>query len=140
MSKKIVILIVIIIVMLLGVVIYIKDGVEQVSLNNMYKDVSLLKDDIDLYYLKNDKLPIKNELINFEYSSNPNDNEEFYEINLEKLDNLSLSYGYNKNQNDIYIVNVKSHTVYYYNGIKYKNEMYYTTKKDYTKIDLEKYQ
>lgn len=140
MSKKIVILIVIIIVMLLGVVIYIKDGVEQVSLNNMYKDISLLKDDIDLYYLKNDKLPIKNELINFEYSSNPNDNEEFYEINLEKLDNLSLSYGYNKNKNDIYIVNVKSHTVYYYNGIKYKNEMHYTTKKDYTKIDLEKYQ
>lgn len=121
--------------------IYLKEGIQLSKLNNMYKDIDLLQEYIDLYYLNNGELPIKNDIINFENSINLNDNDKYYEVDLNKLDNLKLSYGNNKNDKfDIYIVNEQSHTVYYYKGIEYNKKIYYTIKNNYINVELEKYQ
>lgn len=133
MKKVILVIIAIIsIVIFCGIVIAINDGINLAKVNAMYEDVEALEDKIALYYLDYGYLPTK-EKIDFTGSINPNDSENFYEIDLSKLDNVYLNY--NKKE-DYYIVNEQSHTVYYLNGIDYKKEKQYTKKVDYTLVDL----
>lgn len=142
-KNKIVIIffLIILFVMFLEIVLYLKEGLQLNELNNMYKDIELLEDSIDLYYLNNGELPFyEKEIINFEYSINPNDSDVFYEIDLNKLENLKLSYGNKKDSDDVYIVNEQSHSIYYYKGVEYNKEKYYTIKNSYSKIELELYQ
>ena len=101
-----------------------------------------LEDKIALYYLDNGKLPVKDlREIDFKNESvNPNDNDIYYEIDLSLLENMNLFFGYKKNGNDdIYIINQKSHTVYYLKGCKSNEEIIYTRELEYEYIDLEKY-
>ena len=132
----------IIVIIVLELFTYINHGIELSKLNNMYKDIEILEDKIGIYYLNNRKLPVNyNEVKKFNFSINPNDNDVYYEIELERLDNINLTYG-NKvqNINDIYIINEQSHTIYYYNGIEYENKMYFTIENNYKNVDLELYQ
>ena len=74
---------------------------------------------------------------------NPNDGDEYIVIDLEKLDGITLHYGYDKdgeyftlknnksvNQNaiedEIYVINTKTHQIYFPHGIFVDNVMYYT--------------
>ena len=131
-----------IVVALLGIIIgfYAKRGNELNNLKNMYADVDLLEEKIAMYYLNNGNLPIANE-IDFKNAVNPNDDSLYYEIDLKLLGNTRLAYGNKEfDENDFYIVNNNSHTVYYYKGIKFKDEMHYTRKDiEYDYINLEKY-
>lgn len=118
------------------------------NLDNMYQDIELLKDKIDLYYAKYKALPIINTKysnINTINSINPNDNENYYVIDLEALDNLTLNYGkdykdYKNSKNDllqdIYIVNEQSHNIYYVKGIRVDKKTYYTPPEEYSKLEL----
>ena len=93
-------------------------------------------------YLDYGKLPIIEErVISFKNKSiNPNDNENYYEIDLTKLNNLKLFYGDKiLGIDDIYIINEQSHTIYYYKGCKYDNKIIYTRDLDYKDVKLEKY-
>ena len=91
---------------------------------------------------------------------NPNDNENYYVINVSKLKkNLKsklgigladLNYGNNNygisvtltelNAKDVYIINEKSRTIYYNDGVRYKSGasgkeyIYYRLPEDYTKV------
>lgn len=124
------------------IIIYINNGIKISELNNMYKDIKNLEDKIALYYLDNGKLPVKDlREIDFKNESvNPNDNDIYYEIDLSLLENMNLFFGYKKNGNDdIYIINQKSHTVYYLKGCKSNEEIIYTRELEYEYIDLEKY-
>ncbi len=121
---------------------YVTNGVQIIKLNNMYKDIRILENKISLYYLDNGTLPIKDSnVIYFEKKSiNPNDNENYYEIDLEKLENLNITYGKGVfGLNDKYIINEQSHTIYYYLGIEYKDEIMYTRNINYEYVDLENY-
>ena len=67
------------------------------KLNNVYKDIEILDDRISMYYLDNGFIPVKSEKIDFkENSINPNDNDNYYEIDLDKLENLNIYYGRRK--------------------------------------------
>ena len=116
-KKKIVNLVVFLIVIFIvfGVLYnFIKKGIDLSKLNNLYKDISILDERISIYYLNNGDIPIKGEEIEFYNSINPNDNEQFYELNLEMLENLSLNYGNRElGEDDFYIINKQSHTIYY---------------------------
>lgn len=138
----IIVLFVILLIIILEIFMYIKHGIELSNLNNMYKDIEILEDKIDIYYLNNKKLPIDTNLVKeFNCSINPNDNEVYYEIELEKLDNINLTYGKRKqNDKDIYIINEQSHTIYYYSGIEYENKRYFTIEQNYINVDLNLYQ
>lgn len=130
---------IIILVILFEIIFYANEGIKLSKLNNLYKDIEILEDKTSLYYLNNTELPVKPEKIEFEHSINPNDNEIYYEIDLEKFYDLNLSYGKKTSQDDIYIINEQSHTIYYYLGIEYNDNMYYTKKIDYQKVELENY-
>lgn len=135
--KKILKLIIFLIVIFIGSGIiynFVKRGIDLSKLNNLYKDINILEERISMYYLNNGDIPIKNEKIEFYNSINPNDNNEFYELNLDKLENLSLNYGNRELGNDdIYIINKQSHTIYYKKGIFY-NGMNYTRNLKYEKV------
>lgn len=134
--------IVIVLIIFCGIAFYITDGVQIIKLNNMYKDIRILENKISLYYLDNGSIPIKNEsIIYFSNNSiNPNDGENYYEIDLDKLENLNLSYGRgNFGVKDKYIINEISHTIYYYSGIEYKDEIIFSRDVNYEYVDLENY-
>lgn len=125
---------------------YTKSGLELQKVNNMYSDIEQIQSKIDEYYIKNNELPVIKDLekINFLHSSNVNDNENYYIIDLSKLGNISLNYGRDfekiKSSNtlgtdtDIYIINEQTHTIYYLEGIKYEDKIYYTKPVEYTEI------
>lgn len=125
---------------------YTKSGFELQKVNNMYSDIEQIESKIDDYYIKNNELPVIKDLekINFSHSSNVNDNENYYMIDLSKLGSISLNYGKDfeniKNSHtlgiytDLYIINEKTQTIYYLEGIKFENKIYYTKQIEYTEI------
>ena len=142
MEKKISIFIIVIIITILIIIsISAKKTLNLNKLNNVYKDIEILDDRISMYYLDNGFIPVKSEKIDFkENSINPNDNDNYYEIDLDKLENLNIYYGRRKlGKNDIYIINEQSHAIYYYEGVESNYEKIYTRKLNYEKVDLEEY-
>ncbi len=71
--------------------------------------------------------------------ANPNDNSNYYVIDLKKLENLTLNYGKNyqssSSSNDVYIINEQSHNIYYAKGITLDNKIYYTTPGTYQVVN-----
>ena len=76
---------------------------------------------------------------------NPNDGDEYIVIDLEKLDGITLHYGYDKDgeyftikrtkqvtqeidkmEDEIYVINTKTHQIYFPHGIFVDDVMYYT--------------
>lgn len=99
------------------------------ALTDMYADIKLLTDRISIYYFDNNSIPTGSKIENVSQdikSINPNDNANYYEIDLTKLEDVELNYGNKIDEQDIYIINEKSHTVYYLKGINLKNTIYYT--------------
>lgn len=143
MNKKTTILIILVLIITLSLgLIYklVQNGIDLNRLNNMYKDIDILEQRVTIYHLNNGILPIKGNSIVFGDSINPNDNNVFYEIDLEKLENLSINYGQKQyGDEDIYIINEQSHTIYYLKGVKYNKEKSYTRTLNYEKVDLEQY-
>ncbi len=131
-------------------------GVKIANLNKMYTDIKSLDRKISVYYAElggipvlrngnepieypNDKLSILNDC------KNPNDNDKYYIIDLDAIDNITLNYGrdyYNiasnmsvADEKDVYIINEETHTIYYVDGIKLDEKIYYRTDEQYTKIN-----
>ena len=107
-------------------------------LDNMYNDIKLLEDNVSIYYSKYRQLPTGEEFVNTDMitDKNPNDNEKYYVINLELLGNITLNYGKKLNDNDVYIINEKSHTIYYPNGVAVDEKTYYRAKGEYTYVNI----
>lgn len=87
----------------------------------MCEDVELLEDKILLYYNRYGELPIKDEVSNI--PAQINNGHTFYEINVSKLNNLTLNYG---SKSDIFIIDSETFEVYYKDGIQYNGKIYYT--------------
>ena len=105
---------------------------------NMVSDLELLEDKVSNYYLQYGMLPIvrnsDNTGITYTYSpldfnKNASDNSEYYILDLNVLDSISLYYGnfgfQNINQStDVYVINGATHTIYYVKGIELDGQMY----------------
>ncbi len=135
--KKVIFIPILIIVIIIFIVLIdsISHGVNLSKLNSMIQDIEVLDDNIALYYLNYGYIPVKDK-IEFEHSVNPNDNEFYYEIDLSKLENIYLNYGKRKSDNDFYIINEASHTIYYFKGIEYQNKTHYTKEVNYTLVEI----
>ena len=108
------------------------------NITRLQNDIDALTDRVAVYYVKNGKLPIyredseyykykKDELKFNDIASQ--DGSVYYTIDLSKLDNLSLNYGerYNSSEaTDKYIINEKTHAIYYLKGIFYDGIEYHT--------------
>lgn len=116
---------------------------------NFENDMISLKEEIDQYYARYDALPIINKYTNISMLNdikNANDNENYYVIDLSKISvNLNYGKGYEtvkakdiseeiSDISDVYIINERSHTIYYPKGIEYNDKTNYTLD-TYTKIN-----
>ena len=94
------------------------------SYNNMVADIKLLKDKIHVYYNKYDEIPTTQRNISI-------NNTLYYEIDLQKLDNITLNYGqdYGKleeltTSSDVYLINTNLN-IYYLKGINKDQQTYH---------------
>lgn len=130
-------------------------GVEISDLNKMYTDIKNLDRKISVYYAELGGIPVLrngNEIIEYpidnlsilEQCKNPNDNDKYYIIDLDAIDNITLNYGRDyytivnnlvvSDEKDVYIINEQTHTIYYVKGIKQDEKNYYRTEELYTEI------
>ena len=145
---------VIIITIITNMLLYnLKDNLKVERLKKMQSDISNLRDKVELYYAEYGEIPA-NKKIEYTNLDNLRDNGiistavdtgKFYVIDLKVLENLTLNYGrdYEKITDssteqeinlltDLYIINEDSCNIFYVEGIKIDNEVFYT---DYTKND-----
>ena len=115
------------------------DSLNVKKINNLYTDIKSLNDSVTTYYNQYGALPIKEKFTGnyaFETSKNPNDDpDSYYVIDINKLGYISLTNNVKWIENDVYIINLKTHMIYYPEGIKYENEMYYRLPGEYSIIE-----
>ena len=122
-------------------------GTKVKNLNKMYNDIEVLSDKISTYYSTYGAIPASIKYTNTNAIQtisdskqlSPNDNENYYIIDLSALENFSLNYGREyeginetnvNDKSDIYIINEQSHHIYYVKGITLDNIKYYTNDTD----------
>lgn len=143
------ILAIVIMLIISSILIYNADTATKTkALNSMYNDINSLTNKIQIYYSKYEEIPIiKEEYTNVDSIKyiNQNDNDKYYVIDLEALENVTLSYGndyskYKEGANseltDIYVINEQSHNIYYIKGVQVDEITYYTIPGQYTKVDV----
>lgn len=106
------------------------------NLTKLQSDVETLNDRVAAYFVNNGKLPTyreekmtKSELRSILNDMYSNDGENYYVIDLNQLDNLTLNYGQSyraSSSKDKYIINEETHVVYYLQGINYEGKEYHT--------------
>lgn len=108
--------------------------------NKMINDLKLLEDKVSNYYLKYNAIPIvrntENSPILYDYTeisfnTNENDNEIYYILDLSAMEGISLNYGETgfediNSSDDVYIINEKSHQIYYVRGVELNNNIYHS--------------
>lgn len=125
------------------------DKLEMKNVSILYNDIEAINTKVSDYYLNNNSLPVyetpyinnseefKQLLVSnggSEDMVNPNDGDNYYVINLSKLENLTLNYGRDylnwngsSSYQDLYIINDVTHQIYYPMGIKYNGNVYFST-------------
>ena len=117
------------------------DRLEINNINKMINDIEFLQDKVSNYYLKYNAIPVvrdanNNQSIEYKYTSilfdtNINDDKTYYIIDLSAMDGITLNYGQegfeNINQSDdVYIINNKTHNIYYVKGIELDRIFYHS--------------
>lgn len=103
----------------------LKNSKDERQISNFIADIKTLEEYVKEYYADTGLLPVGNKVgeIPFDMRNqiNENDNENYYYIDISRLQNLRLNY-----PDEAYIVNEKSLVVYNLNGIGYRGFVYYT--------------
>ena len=143
---------IVMLLILTGFLIYnAQDSVYMKKLTNLYNDIDLLRGKVSSYYNQYGKLPAKVKYNNTagltEVLNDKIDTGDFYVIDLEAMQGITLNYGkdYDKikqdqnnvdNYFDVYIVNENSHNIFYVSGVKIKeNDRFKTYYTDYITTD-----
>ena len=147
-----------------------QDQIQMRKIQSLSIDIENLNAKVDDYYLKYGELPklcnyTSDEIVNFKTKLdfekslqekaelqdaklnsvlNTKDGDEYIVIDLEKLDGLTLNYGYDTEyehlkdmggvldgngdtiEDEIFVINTKTHQIYFPHGIFVDNIMYYT--------------
>ena len=149
---------IIILLILTSVLVFnTQDSVYIKRLNNLYSDIELLRAKTDEYYNEYGQIPAKIKYTNISTLKNvlstKNDTGDFYVIDLEAMEGITLNYGKDyenvksdsansNNYTDLYIINENSHNIFFVRGIEVKEKdtvkTYYTdyTQPDETTVDL----
>ena len=141
---------IIILIIITNILIYnAKDSVQIEKITNLYNDIDLLSEKISTYYSEKEELPID---ILYENTNNlpkteKDEKGQFYVIDLEKLEGVTLNYGrdydsikqtQSQDLEDIYIMNNYTHNIFYVKGVQADGKIYYTNEEelDNVMIDL----
>ena len=105
----------------------VKTGNEYKEYKKMCVDIEAIKDKTLIYYKDYGEIPKKGSklIITNEEIKKLNPKGSLYEIDLEKLKNLTVNYGSNQEKDDIYIINDETLEVFYLKGIEYKGKTLY---------------
>ncbi len=136
-QKGITLVILIITIVILAIlasvtIVHFDSGTDIRNYNYMCADIELLENKILIYYNKNKTLPTKGNVISnasgmLQGQASSRDNNNYYEIDIQKLSNVTLNYGGGDiADKNIYIINEQSHEVYYLKGVVYEGNTYYT--------------
>ena len=120
-------LVVTVIIMLIlssTIIMKISDSKDVSKLNNLYADIKILEDKVLEYYNDYGTLPVGAK--EQELPASITEATKYYEIDLNKLENITLNYGHGNDEKDIYVVNGDTLDVYYYKGVAYEGKKYYT--------------
>ena len=105
------------------------------DLSKLNTDIKALEDRVATYYVKNNAIPTldteiqKSEIEGSMSDLDANDGDKYYVIDLNALDNPTLTFGkeYTKSDSqDKYIINEETHNIYYLRGIEYNEIIYHT--------------
>jgi len=139
------IIILTVILIITSTTVYVSmDRFEINEFNKLNNDIELLKDRISNYYLKyntlpiirdNSNVPVKYTYTELSFVKNVNDNENYFIIDLDAIEGISLNYGEKgfKNLNtsdEVYIINEETHQIYYVKGIEFNGKIYHYIKKE----------
>lgn len=144
-----------VILILTGVTTYNAiDSMQTAKLNNLKTDIQNLRDKVSNYYAQYGMIPADTNIeytnVNHINSIGANDTGVFYVIDLAAMENVTLNYGKDyeeirkgikqtqeeiNNLTDLYIINSESHNIFYVEGLKIGDKMYYT---DYTQDSADK--
>lgn len=124
---------IVLLIIIAGTTIY--TSYDRFKINNLKKmnnDIELLNDKISTYYVEYGGIPTL-ELYTYTsivFTTNVNDDETYYIIDLSAIGNITLNYGEEgykspNTSDDVYIVNNKTHTVYYVKGVEYTDGVIY---------------
>lgn len=127
-NKGVTLIIVVITIVIMGIllatVVYNAQNRNKMNkLDYMYTDLTILEGKYKVYYQQHNYIPVE-ELYTgdtaFKAQMNPNDNEKYYVVDLQKLNNVSLK------TSGTFIINEKTLSVYYPSGVTVDGATYYT--------------
>ena len=136
--------VIVMIIISVGLSATMTTNIEMKNYNKFKEDIITLSEATKLYYLNNGTLPVATDkvLTSIDVPSkdkNPNDNNKYYYIDMRLLPDAETYFGEgNKNgtftstDNDLYVVNERSLTVYYLKGAVLNGERHYTSVDDYS--------
>lgn len=97
--------------------------------------LSRIQDNINIYYLDNEKLPITNEIVSASslgtdfYNNviqNLDENNKLYVVDVSLFQNETIKKGIGSVANkDVYLVAENTHNLYYLKGLQYKGQILY---------------
>lgn len=111
------------------------NSIAQANYEEYMTSLSRVEDNINVYYLENDKLPITNEIVaatslgeDF-YNNvviNKDDNNRLFIVNISLLNNSTIKQGHGTVANkDVYLVAENTHNVYYLDGFRFRGQTIY---------------
>ena len=136
--------VIVMIIISVGLSATMTTNIEMKNYNKFKEDIITLSEATKLYYLNNGTLPVATDkvLTSIDVPSkdkNPNDNDKYYYIDMRLIPDAETYFGEgNKNgtftstDNDLYVVNERSLTVYYLKGAVLNGERHYTSVDDYS--------
>lgn len=143
---------IIVLIIVSNMIIYnLKDNIKLRELIEMQSDIDNLRDKVSTYYMQNGKIPANikyrniNAIKDSGVISDSVDIGDFFVIDLSAIQNLTLNKGQDfekiknnpenvDNYTDLYIINEKSHNVFYVAGVTVDNKTFYT---DYTEDEVD---
>ena len=136
--------VIVMIIISVGLSATMTTNIEMKNYNKFKEDIITLSEATKLYYLNNGTLPVAMEkvLTSIDVPSkdkNPNDNDKYYYIDMRLIPDAETYFGegnkdgtFTSTDNDLYVVNEKSLTVYYLKGAVLNGERHYTSVDDYS--------
>ncbi|MDD2628492.1 MAG: hypothetical protein PHR25_03595 [Clostridia bacterium] len=146
------VMVIIVLIMFAGLAGYSGIGIMQdIKEATFYKDNQTIEDATEEYYLVNGDIPIKTGGLNITKAEflqhikekygqtvsnkldkilikNKEEDSNFYEIDIQKIDVESSKYGLKtKGEDDIFLVSNTTAKVYYYSAFKYRKNIYFTS-------------
>lgn len=142
----IMVLIVIILVTTIGYNVLNRNTMDK--LDDLYSDLTLLEEKYKSYYIQNGSVLLENKYENLSEVlekigdvRNPNDSDEYYYAGTNQVDgihevNSSLIGDINLKNKGTFIINEKTLTIYYLDGIEVDGKIYYTLPREYSEISV----